>query len=107
MVISGRVRMGDVVYGSAVRGPAHGGSGPAIARCAVPVRRSDPDPPAEESMEPRDGHQKGAQQHAEGQHGEKTHSRFLEQIHEPMRRDEEQPEDDDAGASGGDDRQRR
>jgi hypothetical protein len=32
-------------------------------------------------MEPRDGHQKGAQQHAEGQHGEKTHSRFLEQIH--------------------------
>jgi hypothetical protein len=58
-------------------------------------------------MEPRDGHQKGAQQHAEGQHGEKTHSRFLEQIHEPMRRDEEQPEDDDAGASGGDDRQRR
>jgi hypothetical protein len=57
-------------------------------------------------MEPRDGHQKGAQQHAEGQHGEKTHSRFLEQIHEPMHRDDEQAENDDASKSGRDDGQR-
>ena len=26
------------------------------------------------------GKQKGAQAHAEGQHGEKTHSRFLEEV---------------------------
>ena len=26
------------------------------------------------------GKQKGAQQHAEGQHGERTHERFLEEI---------------------------
>ena len=58
-------------------------------------------------METRDGQQKGAQQHAEGQHGEKAHSRFLEQIHEPMHRDDEQPEDDGASETGGDDRQRR
>jgi hypothetical protein len=58
-------------------------------------------------MDTRDGQQKGAQQHAEGQHGEKTHSRLLEQLHEPMHREEEQPENDDARDSGGDDRQRR
>jgi hypothetical protein len=29
-----------------------------------------------------DGNQKGPQTHAEGQHGEKTHERFLEQISE-------------------------
>ena len=28
------------------------------------------------------GKQKGAQAHAEGQHGEKAHSRFLEEIHQ-------------------------
>ena len=28
------------------------------------------------------GRQKGAQPHAEGQHGEKAHQRFLEQLHE-------------------------
>jgi hypothetical protein len=37
---------------------------------------------AEESMGKRDGHQPGPQQHAEGQHGERTHARFLEQIHQ-------------------------
>jgi hypothetical protein len=57
-------------------------------------------------METRDGQQKGAQTHAEGQHGEKAHARFLEQIHEPMRRDDEQPANDDASESGRDDRQR-
>lgn len=57
-------------------------------------------------METRDGHQKGAQQHAEGQHGEKTHARFVEQIHEPTQRDDEQPEDGGEGESGRDDRQR-
>ena len=30
----------------------------------------------------KQGHQKGAQDHAEGQHGSRTHSRFLEQLHE-------------------------
>jgi hypothetical protein len=58
-------------------------------------------------METRDGHQKGAQQHAEGQHGEKAHERFVEQIHQPMRRDDEAPENDGESESGGDDRQRR
>ena len=29
----------------------------------------------------RDGAQKGAQGHAEGQHGRKTHARLLEQLH--------------------------
>lgn len=33
-------------------------------------------------MGKRDGRQKGAQTHAEGQHGKKAHSRFLEQLHE-------------------------
>ena len=28
------------------------------------------------------GRQKGPQEHAEGQHGEKAHQRFLEQLHE-------------------------
>ena len=39
------------------------------------------------------GKQKGAQAHAEGQHGEKTHERFLEEIHadgRPEREDVEQ-----------------
>ena len=27
------------------------------------------------------GRQKGSQEHAEGQHGDKTHSRFLEELH--------------------------
>lgn len=58
-------------------------------------------------MGTRDGRQKGAQRHAEGDHGEKTRTRFLEQIHEPMHRDEEKAEHDGAGESGEDDRQRR
>jgi hypothetical protein len=33
-------------------------------------------------MQNRDGLQKGAQTHAEGQHGDKAHSRFIETIHE-------------------------
>lgn len=32
-------------------------------------------------MQNRDGVQKGAQDHAEGQHGSKTHSKFIEQLH--------------------------
>ena len=62
---------------------------------------------AEESMETRDGHQKGAQTHAEGQHGDKAHSRFLEQIHEPTHRHDEISEHDGESEDGGDDRQRR
>ncbi len=30
------------------------------------------------------GTQKGPQQHAEGQHGEKTHERFIERLHEGL-----------------------
>ena len=30
----------------------------------------------------KEGRQKGPQDHAEGQHGSRTHSRFLEQQHE-------------------------
>jgi hypothetical protein len=33
-------------------------------------------------MGKRDGRQKGAQTHAEGQHGKKAHSRFIESLHE-------------------------
>ena len=33
-------------------------------------------------MGKRDGRQKGAQTHADGQHGKKAHSRFLEQLRE-------------------------
>ena len=58
-------------------------------------------------MGARDGRQKGAQKHAEGEHGEKTRTRILEEIHEPMHRDEEKAEHDGARESGGDDRKRR
>ena len=58
-------------------------------------------------MGTRDGQQKGAQKHAEGEHGEKTRTRILEQIHEPMHRDDEQAENDGASESSRDDRQRR
>jgi len=58
-------------------------------------------------METRDGHQKGPQQHAEGQHGEKAHSRFLEQIHQPMDREDDESENDGESKRTGDDRQRR
>ena len=71
-------------------------------------------------MSKRDGQQKGAQQHAEGQHGERTHSRFVEQIHQPMDRERdlasaagvdasvnEDEQSDDADENGGRDGQRR
>lgn len=32
-------------------------------------------------MQNREGIQKGPQDHAEGQHGSKTHSKFIEQLH--------------------------
>ena len=32
-------------------------------------------------MQNKDGIQKGPQDHAEGQHGSKTHSKFIEQLH--------------------------
>jgi hypothetical protein len=35
----------------------------------------------ERLMQNKDGIQKGPQDHAEGQHGSKTHSKFLEQLH--------------------------
>lgn len=43
-------------------------------------------------MQNRDGLQKGPQDHAEGQHGSKTHGKFIEQLHsgngEPANRSE-------------------
>jgi len=36
----------------------------------------------------KDGRQKGPQEHAEGQHGERTHARFLEELHSRPRDDE-------------------
>ena len=44
----------------------------------------------------RDGNQKGAQAHAEGQHGKKAHSRMLEQLHSG-----ESGEERDAGPQRG------
>ena len=59
-------------------------------------------------MQTRDGNQKGPQEHAEGQQGEKTRARFQEQIHQPIYRDDEESSDNDGESeSGGDDRQRR
>jgi len=62
-------------------------------------------------MENRDGQQKGAQKHAEGQHGERAHARVQEQIHQPMDRSAEETADrqqhDDANEDGGVDRKRR
>lgn len=59
-------------------------------------------------METRDGQQKGPQEHAEGQHGEKAHARFQEQLHQKLRRDDDdQTEHGGSGEDGGDDRQRR
>jgi hypothetical protein len=54
---------------------------------------------AEESMSKRDGQQKGPQQHAEGQHGELTHARFLEQLHGEQGDPEETSSPDAAGSS--------
>jgi hypothetical protein len=59
-------------------------------------------------MQTGDGNQAGPQELAEGQHGEKTHSRFQEQIHHPVYRDdEESSEHGGASESSRDDRQRR
>jgi hypothetical protein len=59
-------------------------------------------------MQTRDGNQKGPQEHAEGQQGERTRARFQEQIHHPIYRDDEDSsENDGESESGGDDRQRR
>ena len=58
-------------------------------------------------METRDGHQKGPQKHAEGQHGEKTHARFLEQIQQPVNREDDESENGGENEGSGDDRQRR
>ena len=38
-------------------------------------------------MQNREGIQKGPQDHAEGQHGSKTHSRFIEQLHSHLNND--------------------
>jgi hypothetical protein len=40
-------------------------------------------------MGKRDGQQKGAQTHAEGQHGAKAHARFIESLHEGGERHQE------------------
>jgi hypothetical protein len=58
-------------------------------------------------MDAREGDGEGPQQHAEAQHGEKTHARLIEELHEPMRAEEQQPADDDLDERGGRDRQRR
>ncbi len=52
----------------------------------------------EGSMQTREGHQQGPQEHAEGQHGNRTRSRFLEQIHHPLYSDDDEPSEHD-GAS--------
>jgi len=41
------------------------------------------------------GKQKGAQQHAEGQHGEKAHTHFLEEIHAEGRQERDDVEQRD------------
>jgi hypothetical protein len=44
-------------------------------------------------MKNRSGRQQGAQRHAEGQHGEKAHARFIETLHEGR-----EPSDSELGA---------
>lgn len=41
-------------------------------------------------MGKKNGRQKGPQRHAEGAHGEKTHRRFIEQLHEGTSREPEE-----------------
>jgi hypothetical protein len=55
-------------------------------------------------MVSRRGRQKGPQQHAEGQHGDKTHERFIEQIHESLDPDEERQRDGESYESEAHDR---
>src|SRR4051794_20370944 len=75
MVGSRRVRMATP-YGSAVRAAPHWPTA-----CRSPRAQCDGKEfiAAEAPMVERKGEQKGPQQHAEGQHGEKTHERFREQ----------------------------
>ena len=63
---------------------AVGGDGPAFAPQWYPGRDRAVPPDINHEvcdMGKRDGEQKGAQTHAEGQHGEKTHSAFIEGLH--------------------------
>jgi hypothetical protein len=55
-------------------------------------------------MVQRKGRQKGPQQHAEGQHGDKTHERFIEQIHQSLDPDEERQRDGESYESEAHDR---
>jgi hypothetical protein len=51
-------------------------------------------------MGKRNGQQKGAQTHAEGQHGKKAHARLVEQLHEGRPRGKQaegQPDMEDGG----------
>lgn len=50
-------------------------------------------------MTKRDGQQKGAQTHAEGEHGTKAHARFIESLHES--REPPAPEVGTESAEGG------
>jgi hypothetical protein len=65
------------------------------------VQWPDQKPTVEESMQTRDGQQKGQQEHAEGQHGQKTRSRFLEQIHHPLYSDDDEPSEHDSASETG------
>ena len=42
-------------------------------------------------MQTQDGHQKGPQEHAEGQHGTTTRARYLEQIPHALNSDDDEP----------------
>ena len=65
------------------------------------VQWPDPDLTVEGWMQTRDGHQKGPQEHAEGQHGERTRSRFLEQIRHPLYSDDDEPSERDGASESG------
>ncbi|HVE78364.1 MAG TPA: hypothetical protein VNA89_05865 [Gemmatimonadaceae bacterium] len=71
-----------------------------LARSEMPrAARHDHEMEAASGMSKRDGKQKGAAPHAEGQHGEKTHQRFLEQLQE--RHEPEAPEQGQTAEGGG------
>lgn len=55
-------------------------------------------------MQTRDGHQKGPQEHAEGQHGNKTHARFIEQLRYPLYSDDDDPPEHDGASESGNNR---
>ena len=48
-------------------------------------------------MQNKDGIQKGPQDHAEGQHGSKTHSKFIEQLHSHLAGDADAEEQEALG----------